>query len=77
MTQKLLSTAEAARILGVSRWRVSQLANGRADFPRPAVVTRNAAGGVSSRLWRERDIRAWDATADRSPGRRRRVDTDR
>ena len=74
MTQNLLSAAEVAEILGVSRWRVNQLATGRADFPRPAAVTHNAAGGVSGRLWRERDIGAWDATADRSPGRRRRLE---
>lgn len=71
MTQSLLSAAEVAEILGVSRWRVHQLVKDRADFPRPAAVTHNAAGGVSGRLWRRRDIEAWDATADRSPGRRK------
>ena len=71
MTQTLLSAGEVARILGVSRWRVHQLAKDRADFPRPAVVTRTKAGAVAGRFWRERDVRAWDASADRSPGRRK------
>jgi predicted DNA-binding transcriptional regulator AlpA len=71
MTQNLLSTAEVAKILGVTRYRVNQLVNGRRDFPRPAAVTHNGDGSVSGRLWRERDIEAWNATADRSPGRRK------
>jgi hypothetical protein len=73
MTQTLLSATDVAEILGVTRWRVNQLYNGRADFPRPAVETRNASGGVSARLWRRADVERWNATADRSPGRRRKV----
>ena len=69
-TQTLMTAADVAKILGVTRYRVNQLANRRRDFPRPAVVSRNAAGGVSGRFWRAADIEAWNATADRSPGRR-------
>lgn len=73
-TQTLLSAADVARLLGVNRYRVNQLATGRRDFPRPAAVTRNPDGGISGRFWRERDIEAWNATADRSPGRRRQAE---
>jgi predicted DNA-binding transcriptional regulator AlpA len=63
--RELLTAAEVAADLGVSRRRVSQLLELRADFPRPYAVTR----GSGLRLWRAEDIERWDASADRSAGR--------
>ena len=63
--RELLAAAEVAAELGVSRRRVSQLLERRADFPRPYAVTR----GSGLRLWRPEDIARWAATADRSAGR--------
>ncbi|MBM3679011.1 MAG: helix-turn-helix domain-containing protein [Actinobacteria bacterium] len=48
----LVTTAEAARRLGLSRERVRQLAQ-RADFPRPLGKVGNAV------VWRWTDIEEW------------------
>ena len=73
MTRELLSAAQVAEILGVSPRRVTQLAEDRADFPAPAVVSRGQRRRVATRLWRASDIEAWAASADRSPGRPRKA----
>ncbi|MDY7099761.1 MAG: hypothetical protein S0880_01110 [Actinomycetota bacterium] len=55
---RLAGTAEAASILGVSRQRVSQLANTHRDFPSPYVRLRSGPVWVASHLrtWKMR----WD-----------------
>jgi hypothetical protein len=63
MTHHLVGSAEAARILGVSRQRVAQLAV-TDGFPEPEVVL---SGG---RIWRREDIESWAArNQERGPGR--------
>jgi predicted XRE-type DNA-binding protein len=65
VTLELLSSAQVAERLGVSRRRVNALAAARSSaFPAPAVV----AGGV--RLWRAGDVERFAASWDRRPGRR-------
>lgn len=53
---QLVTAAEAARLLGVTRQRVMELAAPGADFP-PAV--RTSTGG---RVWPRADMQAWAAT---------------
>lgn len=62
----LLNTAEVAAVLGVTRPRVSQLVNDRADFPTPHAFTR--LGGRDMLLWTPETIEEWNRTADREPG---------
>jgi predicted DNA-binding transcriptional regulator AlpA len=64
--RQLLNTAEVAAVLGVSRPRVTQLVNERADFPRPYAYT--MMGARTLLLWRPADIDRWNLTADRGPG---------
>jgi predicted DNA-binding transcriptional regulator AlpA len=49
---ELMGAAEVAELLGVSRQRVNQLAQG-GDFPRPVAVLH------AGRIWRGEDVRAW------------------
>jgi len=64
MSRHLCGVAEIARLLGVSRQRVDQLARAYPDFPKPEAEL--AAG----RIWSTADIEAWLAThPDRAPGR--------
>jgi predicted DNA-binding transcriptional regulator AlpA len=53
---QLVTAAEAARLLGVSRQRVLDLAASTADFPR---AERTSTGG---RVWPRVDVQAWTAT---------------
>ncbi len=55
----LVSTAEIARMLGVTRQRVQQLAK-TTDFPEPAATL--SMGSV----WHTGDIRAWAAATGRA-----------
>ena len=55
----LVSTAEIARLLGVTRQRVQQLAK-TDGFPTPAATL--SMGSV----WHTDDIRAWAARTDRT-----------
>lgn len=64
--RELLTTADVARVIGVSPRRVAQLADHRPDFPEPYAITRPPQ---SIRLWTPEAIDAWQRTADRSPGR--------
>ena len=50
---KLLGVADIARLLGITRQRVEQLAQ-RDDFPEPAGLV-----GGRRRVWHEADIRRW------------------
>jgi predicted DNA-binding transcriptional regulator AlpA len=63
---EVVGATEAARMLGVSRQRLYQLAE-REDFPPPMVQL--AAGPV----WLTNSIRAFEGSWDRRPGRRARV----
>ena len=63
---EVVGATEAARMLGVSRQRLYQLAK-RDDFPPPMVQL--AAGPV----WLTNSIRAFEGSWDRRPGRRARV----
>lgn len=56
---ELVGPQEIARMLGVSRQRVTQLAK-RPDFPRP--VVKLALGQV----WDAEEVRAWAAKRGRS-----------
>lgn len=59
---ELVTAADVARMLGVSRERVRELAK-RDDFPAPA-------GRVArSLVWRRPEIEAWIQEWDRRPGR--------
>lgn len=59
---QLVTAAEAARILGVTRGRVVELAGSTADFP--AAETTNTGG----RRWQRAAVEAWAAThPDRGP----------
>jgi predicted DNA-binding transcriptional regulator AlpA len=62
---EVVGATEAARMLGVSRQRLYQLAE-RDDFPPPMVQL--AAGPV----WLTNSIRAFEGSWDRRPGRRAR-----
>ncbi len=53
MPDKIVGTAEAARILGVSRQRIFQLLDEDPDFPNPLGVLANR------RVWFERDVIAY------------------
>jgi predicted DNA-binding transcriptional regulator AlpA len=64
--RQLLNTAEVAMVLGVSRQRVLQLSEARADFPRPYAYT--MIGVRTLLLWTPADVDKWNATADREPG---------
>ena len=59
-----VGVVEAAGILGVSKQRVSQLAE-RADFPRPVLRLRQGP------VWREDDVRQFALNRPRSTTRRR------
>lgn len=54
-TPELLGASDVAEILGISRQRVYQLLEERADFPRPA------AGLARGWLWRRGEVEAWAA----------------
>lgn len=61
MPEELVSAAEVARILGVSRQRVAQLAREAADFP-------PSQGQPGERVWSRPTIEAWaSAHQDRGP----------
>ena len=60
---KLLGLSEVGEMLGVSRQRVTQLRQ-RADFPDPVQTLR------SGPVWTAPSLRHFQATWDRSPGRR-------
>jgi predicted DNA-binding transcriptional regulator AlpA len=64
--RQLLNTAEVAAVLGVSRPRVVQLVNARADFPRPYAYT--MLGARTLLLWAPAAIEEWNLTADRAGG---------
>ena len=66
MTRELLTTADVAVVLGVSRRRAAWLADNRSNFPKPYART-----PTNIRLWRRADIEQWSSTADRSTGRPR------
>lgn len=66
MTHHLVGAAEAAKILGVTRQRVAQLA-ATDTFPAPEVVL---SGG---RIWRRHDIESW-AAANPERGQGKTVD---
>jgi predicted DNA-binding transcriptional regulator AlpA len=53
---QLVTAAEAARLLGVPRQRVLQLAGSTADFPRAEYTS------TGSQLWPRADVQAWAAT---------------
>ena len=55
MTQHLVGVAEIARMLGVSRQRVHQLATTDPDFPKPEAVL--SAG----KIWSKAAIETWMA----------------
>lgn len=55
----LVTTAEAARRLGVSRQRVAQLADEHDDFPRPLGRVGQAV------VYRWSDVQAWAAERER------------
>lgn len=55
MTDHLVGSAEVAKMLGVSRQRVNQLADSYADFPRPQALL--AAG----RIWSRNSVETWIA----------------
>jgi predicted DNA-binding transcriptional regulator AlpA len=68
--RELLTTTDVAEVLGVSRSRVRQLANGRPDFPKPYAISRGPVRPIGTRLWSRDDIDYWNVSADRTPGRR-------
>lgn len=59
---RLVGVAEAARILEVTKQRVSQLMDS-ANFPRPAAIL------AATPVWLEGSIRAFKSSWDRKPGR--------
>jgi predicted DNA-binding transcriptional regulator AlpA len=63
VTHHLVGVVEVAKMLGVSRQRVYQLAKTYPDFPQPEVVL--AAG----RVWSTKDIEGWMRRHARRPGR--------
>jgi predicted DNA-binding transcriptional regulator AlpA len=67
--EKLLTTADVAELLGISPQRVRQLVAQRPDFPAPA-ETSTTTRGVGTRRWRRADVERWNASANRSHGRR-------
>lgn len=69
-TTALLTTRDVAELLDISPQRVRQLVRDRADFPAPAVVS-STTRGIGTRRWRRADVERWNASADRSHGRRR------
>jgi len=69
---ELLTTAEVADVLGVSRSRVDQLAV-RSDFPAPFARTRGINRTSGLRLWKPVDIDRFAKTWERQPGRPRRA----
>ncbi|HSH58537.1 MAG TPA: hypothetical protein VK988_02635 [Acidimicrobiales bacterium] len=53
MTHHLVGVAEIARLLGVSRQRVDEIAKKDPGFPQPeAVIT-------AGRIWKREDVEAW------------------
>jgi predicted DNA-binding transcriptional regulator AlpA len=69
-TDELLTTAQVARLLGISPQRVRQLVqrSRQNDFPAPAEQTRTTRG-VGIRRWRRSDVERWNADGDRANGR--------
>lgn len=66
MTHHLVGPSEVARMLGVSRQRVDQIAQAYEDFPPPEVVL------SSGRVWSRVSIERWMRRhAERGPGKRR------
>jgi predicted DNA-binding transcriptional regulator AlpA len=66
VTSHLVGVGEIARMLGVSRQRVDQIAAAAPDFPPPEVEL------MSGRVWRRSAIEAWvNKHPDRRPGRPR------
>ena len=63
MDEDLLGISEVAKVLGVSRQRVHQLADSDPDFPNP--VAKLSRG----RLWSRVQISEWDRRKRRSTGR--------
>lgn len=59
---RLVGVAEVAKMLDVTKQRVSQLMEG-ARFPRPAAVL------ASTPVWLEQSIKAFESSWDRKPGR--------
>lgn len=59
---RLVGVAEVARMLDVTKQRVSQLMEG-SQFPRPASIL------ASTPVWLEHSIRAFKSSWDRKPGR--------
>lgn len=62
---QLVGAAEVARMLDVSRQRLAELRNGKADFPRPI------ADLASGPVWLRPAITLWAAGWERRPGRPR------
>lgn len=62
---ELVSQAEIARRLGISRQRVKQLVEERKDFPAPA----QTLAGPRGTLWRWGGIDAWNNAVERRTGR--------
>ena len=60
MTNHLVGLTEIARMLGLSRQRVHQLAS-NPDFPKPAAVL------IGSIIWNREDIEAWARRTSRLP----------
>jgi predicted DNA-binding transcriptional regulator AlpA len=60
--EQLVGAAEIARLLGVSRQRVTQLTS-RQDFPEPVAVL------AMGKVWLLDDVGAWIAERDRRLGR--------
>jgi predicted DNA-binding transcriptional regulator AlpA len=63
----LLTAADIAELLGVSRSRVKQLAQ-QSDFPKPYAVSPTTDTRRGIRLWRPDDIERWMPTWNRSTG---------
>jgi hypothetical protein len=64
MEPEPITTADAARVLGIARRQVVDLVSMAPDFPAPA----EAAGPGGGRLWRRTQLEAWAAAhPDRGP----------
>lgn len=64
----LVGTKEVATILGVSKQRITQLADQHRDFPRPLACL--ASGPVFCALSVAEFLRSWDRRPGRPPKRR-------
>jgi hypothetical protein len=65
---ELLTVAEVAKQLDVSRSRVAQLSQ-RDDFPAPYAITRGVRRDRGIRLWLPDDVERFAASWDRTLGR--------